>query len=114
MSVREWVAHASLDPKKWESGTSADAPERTGEIGNARIRRALYMPAHSAIRYEPRVGAFYEKLLQREKLLRGGKAKMVAVVAVMRKLLHAISSPRDLRHAQARSGLRRRKILRNA
>nr|WP_272591924.1 transposase [Salinibacter ruber] len=84
MSVREWVAHAGLDPKKWESGTSVNAPERTGKIGNARIRRALYMPAHSAIRYEPRVGAFYEKLLRR------GKAKMVAVVAVMRKLLHAI------------------------
>ncbi|MBB4090964.1 IS110 family transposase [Salinibacter ruber] len=92
MSVREWVAHAGLDPKKWESGTSVNAPERISKIGNARIRRALYMPAHSAIRYEPRVGAFYEKLLRR------GKAKMVAVVAVMRKLLHAIYGM--LKHGQ--------------
>lgn len=84
MSVREWVAHAGLDPKKHESGTSVQAPERISKIGNARIRRALYMPAHSAIRHEPRVGAFYEKLLRK------GKPKMVAVVAVMRKLLHAI------------------------
>ena len=50
------------------------------------------MPAHSAIRYEPRVGAFYDKLLRR------GKAKMVAVVAVMRKLLHAIYGM--LKHGQ--------------
>ena len=42
------------------------------------------MPAHSAIRHEPRVRAFYKKLLRK------GKPKMVAIVAVMRKLLHAI------------------------
>jgi transposase len=84
MSVRQWVAHAGLDPKKHESGTSVKSPERISKVGNARIRRALYMPAHSAIRHEPRVGAFYEKLLRK------GKPKMVAIVAVMRKLLHAI------------------------
>ena len=84
MSVREWVAHAGLDPKKHESGTSVRARERISKIGNARIRRALYMPAQVAIRHEPCVGAFYEKLLRR------GKPPMVAVIAVMRKLLHAI------------------------
>lgn len=40
MSVREWLAHARLDPKKCESGTSVTAPERISTIGNARIRRA--------------------------------------------------------------------------
>lgn len=92
MSVRQWVAHAGLDPKKHESGTSVKSPERISKIGNARIRRALYMPAHSAIRHEPRVRAFYEKLLRK------GKPKMVAIVAVMRKLLHAIYGM--LRHGQ--------------
>jgi transposase len=84
MSVRQWGAHAGLDPKKHESGTSVKSPERISKIGNARIRRALYMPAHSAIRHEPRVRAFYKKLLRK------GKPKMVAIVTVMRKLLHAI------------------------
>lgn len=42
------------------------------------------MPALVAIRWEPNVGAFYEKLTRR------GKKPIVAVVAVMRKLLHAI------------------------
>jgi hypothetical protein len=48
------------------------------------IRRALYMPALVAIRCEPNVRAFYEKLVAR------GKRPIVAVVAVMRKLLHSI------------------------
>ena len=52
--------------------------------GNVHIRRALYMPALVAVRSEPHVGAFYEQLVE------GGKPKMVAVVAVMRKLLHAL------------------------
>ena len=42
------------------------------------------MPALVAIRHQPNVGAFYEKLLAR------GKKKLQAIVAVMRKLLHAI------------------------
>lgn len=84
MSVRQWVAHAGLDPKKHESGTSVRARERISKIGNARIRRALYMPAQVAIQHEPHIGAFYDHLLAR------GKPPMVAVVAVMRKLLHAI------------------------
>ncbi len=47
-------------------------------------RAALYMPALSAKDHEPNVRAFYEMLLGR------GKEKMQGVVAVMRKLLHAI------------------------
>jgi transposase len=42
------------------------------------------MPAFVASRYDPHVHAFYDKLLSK------GKLKMQALVAVMRKLLHAI------------------------
>lgn len=84
MSVRQWVAHAGLDPRKHQSGSSVDQRERISKVGNVRIRRALYMPALVAIRCEPRVRAFYDKLLDR------GKKPIVAVVAVMRKLLHSI------------------------
>ena len=84
MSVRQWVAHAGLDPRKHESGSSVQRRERISKVGNVRLRRALYMPALVAIRCEPNVRAFYEKLLRR------GKRPMVATVAVMRKLLHAI------------------------
>jgi transposase len=42
------------------------------------------MPALVALRRDPNVKAFYAKLVAK------GKTKMQAIVAVMRKLLHAI------------------------
>ena len=84
MDVRQWVAHAGLDPRVFQSGTSVNKPARISRQGNVHIRRALFMPALVAVQYEPHVKAFYEKLLGR------GKTKMQANVAVMRKLMHAI------------------------
>ena len=84
MDVRQWVAHAGLDPRVFQSGTSINKPARISRQGNVHIRRALFMPALVAVQYEPHVKAFYDKLLRR------GKTKMQANVAVMRKLLHAI------------------------
>ena len=57
---------------------------RISKAGNRYLRAALYMPALVAIQYEPRVRAFYDELVAR------GKTKLQAIVAVMRKLLHAI------------------------
>src|SRR5262249_55372518 len=84
MSAREWVAHAGLDPRRHESGTSVKGPVRISKVGNRHLRRALYMPTIVAVQHEPRIKALYEKLLLR------GKKPMQANVAVMRKLLHAI------------------------
>jgi transposase len=84
MSVREWVAYAGLDVRQHRSGRSVEARPRISKEGSVHVRRALYMPALVAVRCEPAVGAFYARLVGE------GKAKMVAVVAVMRKLLHAI------------------------
>ena len=53
-------------------------------MGNVKLRRALYMPALVAIKWEPNIMAFYEHLIAQ------GKKPLVAIVAVMRKLLHAI------------------------
>ena len=84
MSPRQWVAHAGLDPRHYESGSSVRAATRISKVGNRHLRAALFMPAMVAARYEPRVKAYYEKLIAR------GKKPIQAVVAVMRKLLHAI------------------------
>lgn len=84
MTPRQWVAHAGLDPRIVESGTSVHAPARISRMGNRNLRAALFMPALVATQYEPNVKAFYEKLLDRQ------KAKMQGIIAVMRKLLHAI------------------------
>lgn len=82
--VRQWVAYAGLDPHAHTSGTSVARKPRVSKAGNASLRRALYMPALVATRHEPHLRGFYQHLLQR------GKAKLQALVAVMRKLLHAI------------------------
>lgn len=84
MTPRQWVAHAGLDPRIVQSGLSVHAPARISRMGNRNLRAALFLPALVAIQFEPNVKAFYEKLLARQ------KAKMQAIVAVMRKLLHAI------------------------
>jgi transposase len=84
MSARQWVAHAGLDPRTFDSGTSIHKPARISRRGNKYLRAALYMPALVAIQRDPNVRAFYEHLVAR------GKTKMQAIVAVMRKLLHAI------------------------
>ncbi len=84
MTTRQWVAHAGLDPRQHQSGTSVHKPARISKTGNAHLRRALFLPAMVASRWEPNVKAFYEKLIAK------GKTKMQALVAVMRKLLHAI------------------------
>ena len=59
-------------------------PARVSKAGNKYLRGSLYMPALVAIRHEPNVRAFYEKLVAE------GKKPMQANVAVTRKLLHSI------------------------
>jgi transposase len=84
MDVRQWVAYAGLDPREYTSGTSVHKKVRISKAGNKHLRRALYMPALVAVQHEPHLRAYYEHLQAR------GKTKMQALVAVMRKLLHAI------------------------
>ena len=84
MSPQQWVAHAGLGPRPLESGSSQRPPRRISKQGNARIRSALFMPALVATQHEPHVAAYYQQLLAR------GKPKMVALTAVMRRLLHAL------------------------
>lgn len=63
-------------------------PSRAGitNIGNADLRRALYMPTLSAVRSNPWLKAFYERLKK------AGKPPKLALIAAMRKLLHAVFS----------------------
>lgn len=84
MTVRQWVAHSGLDVRHVTSGTSVHKIQRISKHGNAHLRRVLYMPALVAAQHEPHVRAFYEQLIA------AGKKPIQALVAVMRKLLHAI------------------------
>jgi transposase len=73
--------YAGLAPQLRESGSSVRGRPRVGQGGNARLRRALYMAALSAIQHNPLIKAFYERLRA------AGKPKKVALCAAARKLL---------------------------
>lgn len=83
-TARQWVAHAGLDPRKHQSGSSIDKKPRLSKAGNVHLRRALYMPALVAAGKEPGFQAFYQHLLAH------GKKPLQALCAIMRKLLHAL------------------------
>ena len=91
MDTKQWVAHAGLDPTERTSGTSVRSRPRISKRGNRYLRSALFMPAMAAVRFVPTLKAFHARLVQR------GKTPLQAVVAIMRKLLHAL-------HAMFRTG----------
>ena len=78
----EMVAYAGLNPSHHRSGSSIDRPTRISKIGNATLRSSLYMPALSAMRFNPAVAALVARLKEAGRL----KPKQI-VVAAMRKLL---------------------------
>ena len=84
LDARQWVAFSGLDPEQFSSGTSVAKKPRISRGGSRHLRRALYMPALVAMRHEPFLRGFYQRLLRR------GKAPLQAVVAVMSKLLHGL------------------------
>jgi transposase len=80
-SAEQAAAYAGLAPRQYQSGTTVRKRTRLSKAGNARLRKALYLPTLSAIRFNPRLKALYARLLG------AGKAKMAAVGACMRRLL---------------------------
>lgn len=85
MKPAQWVAFAGLDPREYSSGTSVFKKRRITKAGDKYLRAALYMPVMTAVAFDPHVRTFYEKMT-----IDRGKKPIVAQVAVMRKLLHAI------------------------
>ena len=84
VSARQLAAYAGLTPRERASGTCVRQQARLAKTGNSRLRRALYLPAIVAMRHNPAVRAFAERLRAR------GKPPMVVVGAAMRKLVHLI------------------------
>jgi transposase len=81
-SARQVAAYAGLVPRARQSGSSLRGRARLSKIGNARLRKALYFPAITALRCSPFFQAWAEGLQER------GKCKMTVICAVMRKLVH--------------------------
>lgn len=78
------VAFFGLDPKSKTSGATVRTPARLSKMGSRRGRRALYMPALTALRCNPPIQALGERLKQQ------GRSGKYIVVAAMRKLLRQI------------------------
>jgi transposase len=84
VSAKAAAADAGLTPRQFQSGTSVRRRSRLSKQGKAGIRKALFLPAVTAIRHCPSMKAYAERLTVR------GKSRMVVIGAVMRKLVHII------------------------
>jgi transposase len=83
-SKRQLTSYAGLDVKEKQSGTSVKGKPRISKKGNRHLRKALHLPALSAIRHGERFKATFAGLVSRHGI------KMKAAVAVQRKLLELI------------------------
>ena len=79
LSARAAASLAGLAPVADDSG-NRNGPRRI-RGGRPQARRALYLAALSAARYNPSLAIFYKRLIE------AGKKPKVAIVAVMRKLI---------------------------
>ena len=75
------AAYAGLSPHLHQSGTSVHRKTRLSKIGNARLRKVMYMPAVVAKKHNPTIKALSQRLAA------NGKVPMVIIGAIMRKLL---------------------------
>jgi transposase len=79
--ARQATAFAGVTPRKIDSGTSVKGKAHLCKKGNPRVRQALYLAAMAAVRSKTQLRQTYERLLQH------GKVPMVALGAIMRKLI---------------------------
>lgn len=75
------VSYAGYDVVERQSGSTLNGKTRISKKGNRYIRRALYFPAFSVIRYNPEFDNLYQRVYDRTKI------KMKGAVAVQRKIL---------------------------
>jgi transposase len=80
-SAQSAAAYAGLAPREFRSGTSVKRQTRLPKAGNARLRKALFLPTQTAVRFNPLLRRFFARLVA------AGKPKMRAVGACLRKLV---------------------------
>jgi transposase len=81
---RQLTSYAGFDVQEKQSGTSVKGKPRISKKGNKHLRKAMHLPALSAIRHEERFKAIFVRLVSKHGV------KMKAAVAVQRKLLEMI------------------------
>jgi transposase len=84
-NYKQLVSYAGFDVVERESGSSVTGKTRISKKGNSHIRRALFMPAFTAVKYqEPSLFGLYERTYAKHAI------KMKSYVAVQKKLLTTI------------------------
>ena len=83
-NAKQLAAFVGLNPKHRQSGSSVNGRSRLSKVGNAHLRKAFYLPAVVAKKYNPVIKAFCERLET------AGKPTMLIIGAAMRKLIHLI------------------------
>ena len=83
-SAPQFAAYAGVTPRHFRSGTSVRGRTRISKCGNATLRAALYFPAMVALRHNPLICSFGQRLRAH------GLAPKAIVVAAIRKLLHLV------------------------
>lgn len=83
-NAKQLAAYAGLNPSIRTSGTSVMGKSKISKVGNANLRKALFLPALSLMGRKTGMSALINRL--REK----GKRGKVIVGALMHKLIHII------------------------
>lgn len=78
---RQLTAFLGVSPRRYESGSSVRGKTRMCRIGGTHVRPVLYMAAVSVATRKCPLGEFYRRLVA------AGKPEMVAIGAVMRKMV---------------------------
>lgn len=80
-SPKQLASYVGICPRVFQSGTSVKGKNRICKLGMARVRQLLYMCAMQAIKVNQPCKELYERLLK------AGKPKMKAIIAVAHKIL---------------------------
>ena len=83
-NAKALAAFIGVAPKVRQSGTSLTGRGMMSKMGRSRLRKAFYMPALVALRFNPII------MDMKKRLTKAGKPKMTIVGAAMRKLVHII------------------------
>jgi len=81
---KQLVSFGGLDVIVKDSGTSIKGKPRISKKGNRHLRKAMHMPALSAIRHDSRFRAIFVRLVAKHGI------KMKAAVAIQRKIMEMI------------------------
>ena len=80
-NARQLSSYVGISPRIFESGTSVKGKSRICKMGMSRIRAMLYVCSWSAKKCNNACKELYDRLIEK------GKAKKVALIAVVNKLL---------------------------